>query len=65
MRTFREWMAENKPEVIVPDGPINGLWFEEHNIPMVVHCSSCKTNMTTNSTFIDNHDYTYCSKCAN
>ena len=40
MKTFQKWFEANRSEEF-PEGDINGSWFVEHNIPMVVQCTCC------------------------
>ena len=64
MKTFIEWLKENRPEVEIPEGPtISGSWFAKNNIPMVVHCTCCESTMMILSALIDEKGYTYCSNC--
>ena len=62
MKTFAEWLKENSNEEM-PKGNINGNWFAERGLPMIVHCTCCETTMALPSAYIDDEGYTYCSNC--
>ena len=63
MKTFVEWVYENRPGVIVPDGAINGSWFTENRIPMVVRCACCTRTLCVTNALMDDFDRTYCQDC--
>lgn len=62
MKTFEEWFEANYNEKM-PTGNINGAWFAERNLPMIVECTCCCTTMALPSALIDDDDYIYCSTC--
>jgi len=62
MKTFEEWFKENYNEDL-PVGSINGKWFAEHELPMIVECTCCTTTMTLPSALIDDEGYIYCTTC--
>lgn len=63
MKTIREYLAEEF-DILLPEGTINGEWFAEHNLPMIVECTNCGTTMALPSAFVDEESYTYCSTCS-
>ena len=56
------FLAEN--DIIMPEGTINGAWFAEHDLPMIVSCTCCGMTMALPSAYVDEDGYTYCSGCA-
>ena len=63
MMSFTEYVHQNRG-VEVPAGNIDGAWFHENHIPMVVRCCCCEMTMASPSAYIDDDGYTYCSDCA-
>ena len=62
MKTIRNFLAEN--DITMPEGTINGAWFAEHDLPMIVSCTCCGMTMALPSAYVDEDGYTYCSGCA-
>lgn len=62
MKTFEQWFKENYNEEM-PTGNINGAWFAERGLPMIVECTCCGTTMALPSAMIDDDDYIFCSNC--
>lgn len=62
MKTFRQWLKENYNEEIVTT-LLDGEWFAERGLPMIVECTCCSTTMALPSAMIDDDDYIYCSNC--
>ena len=63
MKTFQNWFSENYPNEEFPKGDINGQWFVDHSIPMIVRCSCCETTMASPSALIDDEGQVFCSSC--
>lgn len=63
MTTFRNYILKNFG-LALPDGDINGSWFAENGLPMVVSCTCCGSTMCSVSAWIDPEGYTYCGSCA-
>lgn len=63
MKTFQEWFKANRSEEF-PEGDINGSWFVEHNIPMVVQCTCCDMTLCVVNAHIDNYGNTFCGSCS-
>lgn len=61
MKTMREWLKENLG-IEMPEGNINGSWFAENNLPMIVECSCCGMTMALPSAYVEN-GYIYCGNC--
>lgn len=61
MKTFREWYIENYEKELPTS--MDGAWFSEHNLPMVVECICCGTTMALPSAYIDRNGYTCCTQC--
>lgn len=62
MKTFEQWFKENYNEDL-PAGNINGAWFAERNLPMIVECTCCATTMALPCALINDDDYVFCSCC--
>ena len=63
MKTAQQYILEEF-NIKFPDGNINGSWFAENNLPMIVQCSCCCTTMTLPSAMVDDNGAVYCSSCA-
>lgn len=63
MRTFAEYLREELNEEM-PYGEINGSWFAERGLPMIVSCTCCGATMALPSAMINDDDYVYCRDCA-
>ena len=48
----------------IPAGEVNGTWFAENNIPMVVECTDCGMTMIVFSAYTDDNGQLYCENCA-
>ena len=64
MKIFEVWWNEKHPDDKVPEGVINGGWFAERSLPMIVECSECEMTMALPSAIIDEDGYILCSCCA-
>lgn len=64
MKTFEAWFKDNYNEEL-PTGDINGRWFAEHGLPMIVECSCCGMTMALPSAMVDDDDCVVCSSCCN
>ena len=64
MKNFADWFKMNYPGEELPQDSINGKWFAEKHLPMVVRCACCSTTMALPSAYLDDEDYAYCSCCA-
>jgi len=62
LRTAEIWILEEMG-VEIPQGDINGTWFAENQLPMIVECSCCGTTMVLPSAMIDDEGYIYCRHC--
>ena len=63
LRTAETWIYE-EIGVEMPKGNINGEWFAENHLPMIVRCTCCDTSMALPSAMIDDDGTIYCSSCA-
>ena len=63
MMTAREWLKV-ECELDMPEDNINGAWFAENNLPMIVECACCGSTMVLPSAMIDGNGNVYCSACA-
>lgn len=63
MMTAREWLKV-ECGLDMPYGNINGAWFAENNLPMIVECACCGSTMVLPSAMIDDNCIVYCSACA-
>lgn len=63
LRTAKNFIKEEMG-IELPEGTINGSWFDEHNLPVIVRCTCCGTTMVLPSAMVDEDGTTYCSSCA-
>ena len=63
MRTAERYIFEEMG-VEMPKGEINGYWFAENHLPMIVECSYCGMTMALPSAMIDDDGTIYCHSCA-
>lgn len=63
LRTAETWIFEEMG-VEMPKGEINGAWFAENHLPMIVECSCCGMTMVLPSAMIAEDGTIYCSSCA-
>ena len=63
MKTAKEWLKDEL-NIDLPNGSINGSWFAENHLPMVVRCSCCETTMALPSAIMDDDGTIYCKNCA-
>lgn len=62
MKTMLEYLKTL--EIEVPEGEVNGTWFTEHHLPMIVRCTDCGMTMILFSAMIDDEGLLYCESCA-
>ena len=63
MKTAKEWLKEEMG-IELPKGIVNGSWFAENHLPMVVQCTCCGTTMALPSARISDDGTIYCENCA-
>ena len=63
MKTVEQYLKETRG-IEMPKGEINGTWFAENGLPMVVSCTCCGMTMALPSALIDDEGYIYCGSCA-
>lgn len=63
-KIFEIWWNERHPEDKVPQGVINGIWFDERALPMIVECSECAMTMALPSAVITDSGFVLCHSCA-
>ena len=61
-KNFKSWAKENNIEFPETD-IINGQWFVDNGLPMIVKCTCCGSTMVLPSAYLDEDDYIYCSSC--
>lgn len=61
-KNFKSWAKENNIEFPETD-IINGQWFVDNGLPMIVECTCCGSTMALPSAYLDENDYIYCSSC--
>lgn len=61
MQKFRDYFEENHEGF--PKGNIDGEWFVEHKLPMIVECKCCAMTMALPNAYIDEEGYLYCPTC--
>lgn len=62
LRTAEQYIKEEF-DIEMPKGTINGSWFTENNLPMIVSCTCCGSTMALPSAMIDEDGHIYCSSC--
>ena len=62
MRIATQWLKEERG-IEMPAGEVNGEWFMQNRLPMVVSCSCCETTMVLPSALIDDDGSIYCGSC--
>ena len=62
LRTAKQWIKEEL-NIEMPEGDINGEWFTENNLPMIVHCTCCEMTMALPSAMINNEGEIFCQNC--
>lgn len=63
MRTAEQYLREEMG-IEMPEGTVDGSWFAEHHLPMVVRCTCCDMTMALPSAVIDDDGTIFCSSCA-
>lgn len=63
LRTAEKWIFEEMG-VEMPKGRIDGEWFVEHNLPMIVQCTCCQMTMALPSAMINDDGTIFCHSCA-
>ena len=63
MRTAKRYIFEEMG-VEMPKGEINGSWFSENGLPMIVKCSCCGMTMALPSAMVDDDGHCFCSSCS-
>ena len=61
MKTIKNFLAET--DIIMPEGTINGGWFAEHDLPMIVSCTCCGMTMALPSAMVDDEGKIFCDSC--
>ena len=63
MKKFADYLKEDLG-IDFPKGDVEGKWFEENHINMIVRCTSCGMTMASPSAMIDDNGDVYCASCA-
>lgn len=63
MRTAEVYLREEMG-IEMPKDTIDGSWFAEHHLPMIVRCTCCDTTMALPSAVIAEDGTIFCSSCA-
>lgn len=63
MKTFTKYIKDEF-DLDFPPGEVNGSWFVENDLPMIVCCCCCGMSMASPSALIDGEGNCYCSSCA-
>lgn len=63
MRTAETYLKEEM-NIEMPQGEINGKWFAENGLPMIVECTCCGMTMALPSAMIDEEGQIFCLQCA-
>lgn len=65
MKTAERYISENLDIKVPNTKTINGKWFLENSLPMIVECCCCETTMNLFSSFINDDGEIFCHSCAN
>ena len=63
MKTAEQYLKDEM-NIEMPKGEINGKWFAENGLPMIVECTCCGMTMALPSAMIDKEGRIFCSQCA-
>lgn len=63
MRTAEQYLREEMG-IEMPEGTVDGSWFAEHRLPMIVRCTCCDMTMALPSAVIDDDGTIFCPSCA-
>ncbi len=63
MKTAEQYLKDEM-NIEMPKGEINGKWFAENGLPMIVECTCCGMTMALPSAMIDEEGRIFCSQCA-
>lgn len=63
LRTAEQYLKEEMG-IEMPEGNINGEWFAEHPLPMIVKCTYCEMTMALPSAMIADDGSIFCHSCA-
>lgn len=63
MKTFARYIKDEF-EIDYPAGDVNGSWFVENGLPMIVECCCCGMSMASPNAMVDYDGNCYCSGCA-
>ena len=63
MKTAEQYLKDEM-NIEMPQGEINGQWFAENGLPMIVQCTCCGMTMALPSAMIDEEGQIFCSQCA-
>ena len=63
LMTAKEYLKEYMG-IEMPDGDIDGQWFVDNRVPMIVSCCECESTMALPSAMIDTKDGSIiCHRC--
>lgn len=63
MRIAKQWLKEEL-NIEMPEGNINGEWFVQNQLPMIVRCTCCDSTMILPSAMINDEGEIFCPSCA-
>ena len=63
MKQMKQFLEENLGINVPNDEIINGDWFEENNLPMIVSCTCCGETMILFSGVVDEEGNIFCHNC--
>lgn len=62
IRPIKLWLKEEW-NVEMPEGNINGEWFQQEGLPIITSCTCCGTTMALPSAMVDDEGFIYCRSC--
>ena len=63
MKTFEKWYEDNYNEKM-PEGCFSLKWFEEQDLPFIVHCTCCDGTILLPNSIVAEDGRLYCPSCA-
>ena len=62
-RTAQQWIKEVL-NIEMPIGCIDGKWFVDNDLPMIVKCTCCEATMILPNALVNDAGETFCPDCA-
>ena len=63
MKTFKKWIRDELGLDLTDQKSLNGNWFAEHGIPLIVRCTCCHDEINIAEAVIDENKECFCRGC--